>query len=207
MMRETDYYAEITKELEEQFNANISANISDCKVYFTHNLVCVNLNKGLNQIIKNNGLTCKDLLSFAANAPAIDIDIFGVAVMGDHFRLMIAEIKRDRPVGLTEYSQLLGYCISSNAQYGLLINVNAGESDELARIIRTQPSITHIIRLLPDKNGAKQETKLAVMRWNHKTETLFYSNLGTLPTLGKMCEDISSGLLADKTADLPINND
>ena len=48
---------------------------------------------------------------------------------------------------------MVGYCIAANALYGLLANINAGESDDLIKIINTQPAITHIIRLLPDEKG------------------------------------------------------
>lgn len=201
-MDEVDYYPEITKELQEEFRANIQAVKPDCEVYFTHNQVCFNLKKGLDQIINENHLTCKDLVKFAAAVPTIKIDIFGVVVFGDHFRLIIAEIKLKSAVGLTEYSQLLGYCIASNANYGLLVNVNAGESNDLIKILNNQPSITHIIRLLPDEDGNKRQTKLAVMRWDHDTETLTYSKLGVLPTLGKMCQDIITSLSMDRVLDV-----
>ena len=199
-MTEVDYYPEITNELQEEFRANVLARQPECQVYFTHNQVCGNLKKGLDQLIGDNGLTCKDLLDFAKNAPHIKIDIFGVVIFGDHFRLIIAEIKLKSAVGLTEYSQLLGYCVASNAQYGLLVNVNAGESDDLIKIIKTQPSITHIIRLLPNDRGNERVTKLAIMRWDHDTEILTYSKLGVLPTLGKMCEDITISLTLENVA-------
>ena len=48
---------------------------------------------------------------------------------------------------------LLGYCIAANAHYGLLANINADGSDDLIKIIETQPAITHIIRLLPYEKG------------------------------------------------------
>ena len=201
-MDEVDYYPEITKELQEQFRANIQACEPDCKVYFTHNQVCFNLKKGLDQIIAENNLTCKDLLAFAASAPTIKIDIFGVVVFGDHFRLIIAEIKLKNAVGLTEFSQLLGYCVASNENYGLLVNVNAGESNDLIKILTNQPSMTHVIRLLPDEKGNERQTKLAVMRWDHDTETLTYSKLGVLPTLGRMCSDIVTSLSMDRVLDV-----
>lgn len=201
-MSEVDYYPEITKELEEEFRANLLAKEPNCQIFFTHNQICGNLKKGLDQIIRDNRLTCKALLKFAANAPTIKIDIFGVVIFGDHFKLIIAEIKLKSAVGLTEYSQLLGYCIASNAQYGLLVNVNAGESDDLIKIIKTQPSITHIIRLLPDERGNEQQTKLAIMHWDHDTEILTYSKLGVLPTLGKMCDDIFLSLSTNQVLDV-----
>lgn len=196
-MHEVDFYDEITAEFQDVFQTNLSAENNAFKVYFTHNQICGNLKKGLDMLIEEHGLTCKALLKFAANAPTIKIDIFGIVVYGDYFRLLIAEIKYKSAVGLTEYSQLLGYCIAANANYGLLVNVDAGESEDLIKILKTQPSMTHIIRLLPDEQGRERHIKLAVMRWAHDSKTLTYSKLGVLPTIGRLCSDIVISLNFD----------
>ena len=62
--------------------------------------------------------------------------IYSVVVTnGKKFEIVILEIKLRETVGLNQWSQLIGYNLVSNAKYGLLININAGASERLKRIL------------------------------------------------------------------------
>jgi hypothetical protein len=193
-MKETDFYPEITEEMESLFRSNIDPLGKDYQCYFINNLSCVNLKKGLDILIAKNSITCKSLLDFAKDAPPIKIDIFGVVIFGDSFKLLICEIKYTGAVGLTELSQLIGYCIASDANYGILINVDASESADLTKMLVLKKDICDIVRLkrpgLPDTN----ETKLGVMNWQHSTKNLIYSNLGAIRNISALCDEIQDKL-------------
>ena len=92
-----------------------------------------------------------------------------------------------KSVGLTQLSQLIGYCIVSNAQYGLLININGRESPRLTELLTSRPDILHIVR---DVNGAGVIHNLGVMEWDSETQNLLYTACGSLRTISELCKKL-----------------
>lgn len=122
---EESYYPEIMRFIKTQIESNFRAAKNPLKVYCKTG----ELKRGLREIISENGITTKSIVDFAESTPPLSLDIFGLITDGIDYELLIVEVKLLRAVGLQQLSQLIGYCIVSNAQYGLLINVNGEERD------------------------------------------------------------------------------
>jgi hypothetical protein len=204
-MKEVDFYPEITKELEELFRSNIDPSGKIYQCYFINNLDCVNLKKGLDILIEKYSIKCSSLINFAKDAPAIKIDIFGIIVFGNSFKLLICEIKYLGAVGLTELSQLIGYCIASDAHYGILINVDASESTDLVKMLVLKKAICDIIRTPKAGSGDTIETKLGVMNWQHDTKNLVYSNLGEIRSISALCNEMETSLPIEELKNVKAN--
>ena len=86
-------------------------------------------------------------------------------------------------------SQLIGYCIVSNAQYGLLVNVNGGESPRLTNLIMNEPDLMYIVRSLTSKNETV-EHNLGVMEWDSDTQNLTYTGFGAVRTISELCKKL-----------------
>ena len=128
-------------------------------------------------------------MEFAHSTPPLSLDIFALITDGVKYELLILEVKRLRSVGLTQLSQLIGYCIVSNAQYGLLINVDGGESPRLTHLITNEPDLMHIVRPL-GKRQATIEHNLGVMEWDSETQNMTYTACGASRTLSELCKKL-----------------
>ena len=93
-------------------------------------------------------------------------------------------------VGLKEWSQLVGYCLVSNAKYGLLVNINNGASPRLSQILSTEEHLSLIKTIV---NQQQQEHNLGFMQWDSLTQSFDYSNLGLVKSLS----DLSNRLTVD----------
>ena len=121
---EVSYYNEIMQFVKAQIESNFSAWEKPLKVYCKTG----ELRSGLDAIIRENHITTPAILELASSTPPLSLDIFALITDGVKYELLIIEVKLLKSVGLTQLSQLIGYCIVSNAQYGLLVNVNGGET-------------------------------------------------------------------------------
>jgi hypothetical protein len=113
--------------------------------------------------------------------PPLNVDIFAVITNGKKYELLILEVKLLKSVGLSQWSQLIGYCMVSDCRYGLLININNGASDRLTELLRQNTDVSKIIRL--KENNDRIETHLGFMQWNSITKNFEYSGLGQLESL------------------------
>lgn len=183
---EVSYYPEIMDFVKTQIESNFEASRRPLKVYCKKG----ELRKGLREIIAENGITTPSILNFAESTPPLSLDIFALITDGDSYQLLIMEVKLMRSVGLMQLSQLIGYCIVSNAQYGLLININGGESPRLTDLLTNEPDLLHIVRLL-DSNGKVVEHNLGAMEWDSDTQNLTYTGYGAVRTMGELCEKLA----------------
>ncbi|WP_054696043.1 hypothetical protein [Syntrophomonas palmitatica] len=189
---EISYYPEIMHFVEAQVKSNFKANYGrDLQVYFKNG----ELSSGLKAIINENKLEIEKIADFAAGVPPLNLDIFAIITDGVKFELLILEIKKLNSVGLNQWSQLVGYCIVSNARFGLLINVNGGPSPRLADLLQNDQNISRIRRLKPDGESLHL---LGMMEWNSYTKNLEYSNLGTVASLSKLCSFIRDEFNKDR---------
>lgn len=184
---EVSYYGEIMAFIKEQIESNFSAWEKPLKVYCKTG----ELQKGLREIVRENSITTPSIIKFADSTPPLSLDIFALITDGTKYELLILEVKLLGSVGLTQLSQLIGYCIVSNAQYGLLINVNGGESPRLTNLIMNEPDLMYIVRSLTSRN-ATVEHNLGVMEWDSDTQNLTYTGYGAIRTISELCKKIES---------------
>ncbi len=180
---EVSYYPEIMQFLKEQIESNFTAWARPLKVYCKTG----ELRNGLQNIIRENQITSPAILQFASTTPPLSLDLFALITDGFQYELLIVEVKLMKSVGLTQLSQLIGYCIVSNAQYGLLININGRESPRLTELLTSRPDILHIVR---DVNGAGVIHNLGVMEWDSETQNLLYTACGSLRTISELCKKL-----------------
>ncbi len=184
---EVSYYPEIMDFIKNQIESNFKASKSPLKVYSKTG----ELKKGLAEIISENGITTPSIVSFANSTPPLFLDIFALITDGTDYELLIVEVKLLENVGLAQLSQLIGYCIVSNAQYGLLINVNGGESPRLVDLLSNEPDVTYIRRMLA-YSSRLVEHNLGVMEWDSDVQNLYYSGYGRIQSISKLCEMLAA---------------
>lgn len=183
---EVSYYPEIMQFLKEQIESNFAAWERPLKVYCRTG----ELRSGLQDIIRENRITSPSILQFAASTPPLSLDIFALITDGIRYELLIVEVKLMTSVGLTQLSQLIGYCIVSNAQYGLLINVNGRESPRLTELLTSRPDLLHIVRTVNDASPIIHN--LGVMEWDSDTQNLLYTACGSLRTVSELCKKLEA---------------
>lgn len=183
---EVSYYNEIMGFIKDQIESNFQAARNPLKVYCKTG----ELRHGLQEIIRENNITTASIVNFAASTPPLSLDIFALITDGEKYELLILEVKLLKSVGLTQLSQLIGYCIVSNAQYGILINVDGGESPRLTNLIMNEPDVMHIVRHLYGKDVVV-EHNLGVMEWDSETQNLTYTGYGRIRTVSELCRRLS----------------
>ena len=181
---EVSYYPEIMQFLKEQIESNFAAWEKPLKVYCKTG----ELRRGLQDIIQENHIATPSILQFTAGTPPLSLDIFGLITDGTRYELLIVEVKLMDSVGLTQLSQLIGYCIVSNAQYGLLVNVNGRESPRLTELLNSRPDLLHIVRETSDASHVIHN--LGVMEWDSETQNLLYTACGSQRTVSELCKQL-----------------
>ena len=94
-----------------------------------------------------------------------------------------------KSAGLSEWSQLVGYCLVSSAKYGLLVNIDNGGSPRLTQMLHTERHISHIQTVV---NGESREHMLGFMQWSGLTQNFEYSNLGIIKLLSELSNKLAS---------------
>ncbi len=191
---EVSYYPEIMLFVKTQIESNFYAARKPLKVYFKTG----EIRKGLSEIIQENGINAPSILEFANKTPPLSLDIFGLITDGSLYELLILEVKLRNSVGLAELSQLTGYCIVSNAQYGILVNINGGISERLKELLINEPNVTHIERLVrfpQSYNGGNESKKvehdIGVMEWDSETQNLTYTGYGGIRSISELCNKLA----------------
>ncbi|MFH1471407.1 MAG: hypothetical protein ABIF85_00765 [Nanoarchaeota archaeon] len=161
---EVDYYPEIQKKFTSLLKSELGPNY---EIYSEIG----ELTKGLKKIIDENKITNKNILDFYGRLCPLKLDIFFIAInkKSDKFALLILEIKLLDALGLNQLSQLIGYTLVSNAQMGLLINIDKGLSKGFAGILDANDDLTNIKR---EYNGGKSLHKLGVFQYDSLTGKL-----------------------------------
>lgn len=109
------------------------------------------------------------------------------------FQIIIVEAKLLGSAGLTELSQLIGYCLVTKAGFGLLINVNGGASNELATILNQDLDLTKIQRKLTHE-PFEITHKIGVMSYSSETKNLSYIPTSALKSLPQVIEEIVTSI-------------
>lgn len=182
---EVSYYPEIQKFIEEQLKSNFRV-IRQRELYVYWGIG--ELKTNLQRIISDHPVECECARSFANRVPPLNLDIFALITDGEHYELLILEVKLLRGAGLKEWSQLVGYCLASGARYGLLVNIENGGSSRLNQILSTEYHLSHIQTLV---EGRSCEHLLGLMTWDSLTQNFEYSNLGAIKSLSDLSEQIA----------------
>lgn len=178
---EIAHYPEITRFIESQLQSNLRAEgVENVYIYWKNG----ELTSGLKELIREHPTECECLAEYSRKIPPLNLDVFGVVTNGIKFEIVILEIKLKDAVGLSEWSQLIGYNLVSGAKYGLLINIDAGASERLTRILSFDEDASRIIR--KRKTGALVEHLLGFMQWNSVTQNFEYSNMGQISSLSSL---------------------
>ena len=182
---EIAYYPEIAKFIEIQLQSNFAANgINEIKIFWRSG----ELTSNIRNLINEQPNICNCLNDYCRTTPPLNLDIFGIITNGIKFELIILEVKLRKSVGLSEWSQLIGYNLVGNAKYGLLININAGASKRLTGILLNDSNYSKIIRIT--SSGKKFTHLLSFMQWNSITQNFEYSNLGQIATLSELSKNL-----------------
>lgn len=183
---EVSYYPEIMQYIGDQIKSNFKASCSrDLYVYWSTG----ELKTKLNDIIIQHPDTTKCIETFARTVPPLSLDIFAVITDGVHFELLVLEVKLVKAAGLSEWSQLMGYCLVSEARYGLLINIDAGGSPRLNNLLQSDKDVSKIVR---KKNERQVVHELGFMSWNSVTHNFEYTNMGEIWSLSELSRRIIS---------------
>lgn len=184
---ETDYYQEIALELVKQLSNNINSD------QYLIKPIIGEISSGLRTLIAN-GYNAGEPLRFYSNSVHrlhLDISILIENIENKQFEVVIFEIKKINNLGLSELSQLIGYCLVSKAQFGVLINVDKAVSRDFSIILDGDKDLTNIIRLVDDN---KIHHQLGVMKWNSKTLKVEYTNSGAIKSLPDLAEKVMKEL-------------
>lgn len=188
---ERSYYKEIRENISIQLLSNFkAAGRTDIKIFWKDG----ELKKGLNELINAHPKECSCMESYSRRIPPLNVDIFGAITNGIRFELIILEIKLLSAVGLSEWSQLVGYTLVARAKYGLLINIDNGASSHLNTILHSDHDLSQIVTLQDKKEVIH---KLGFMQWNSITQNFEYSNIGCIGSLSKLSSIIIEDFRAE----------
>jgi hypothetical protein len=186
MRNEVSYYPEIQKFIEAQLKSNfVASNKRELYIFWGIGELKTNLER----IIKENPSECSCTIKFSECVPPLNLDIFALITDGVLFELLILEVKLVKSAGLSEWSQLVGYCLVSGSKYGLLVNIDNGSSPRLAQMLHSEHHISHIQTIV---NGEPREHMLGFMQWNSLTHNFEYSNLGLIKSLSELSSRLAS---------------
>lgn len=182
---EVAHYPEITRYIEAQLRSNfVAKGIADIEIYWKSG----ELTSKIRELIAEHSEKCQCLQAYSKNMYPLNLDIFGIITDGTRFEIVILEVKLRESVGLSEWSQLLGYNVVSNAKYGLLINIDNGASSRLSAILSSDENASKIIR---KKNTGEEITHLlGFMQWNTITQNFEYSTMGQLWSLSALSQEL-----------------
>ena len=182
---EVSYYPEIQNYIEIQLKSNFLAkNRRELYVYWGIGELKTNLQR----IISEHPIECACVSTFAKLVQPLSLDIFALITDSKKFEILILEIKLVPSAGLSEWSQLIGYCLVSSAKYGLLVNIDSGGSPRLVQMLSTELHISHIKTVIKDE---LKEHYLGFMQWDSLTKDFKYSNLGAVKSLSELSECIA----------------
>jgi len=186
MRNEVSYYPEIQSHIEAQLRSNFMAsNRRELYVYWGIGELKTNLQR----IISEHPDECACAVKFAERVPPLSLDIFALITDGNKFELLILEIKLVKSAGLSEWSQLVGYCLVSGAKYGLLVNIDNGGSPRLTQMLHSEKHISHIQTVVKNE---PREHMLGFMQWSGLTQNFEYSNLGIIKSLSELSSKLAS---------------
>ena len=182
---EVDHYEEIAFALKEVFTSNLQTKGLEVQVLIGE------ISSALRTLLANGYVAGEALKEYAANVHRLHLDI-AITIenrVNGKFEIIIFEIKKTKRIGLTELSQLIGYCLVSKAKFGILVNVDNSISDEFSIILDADKDLTEIVRVIDGDNIVH---KFGVMSWNSITKRIEYTQSGHIKTLPELVSLVES---------------
>ena len=175
--KEIEYYQEISMRLVDIFKANLP---KDQSIIISS--LIGDIHSGLNTLIANGYDVGDKLREYSKEIYHLRLDITLLLEnkRNGKFDLVIFEIKKVKSLGLSEFSQLIGYCLVSKIKFGILINIDNGLSSDFSSILESDRDITEIKRIIDNKIF---EHDFGVIFYNSSTKQFEYSNLGKVKTI------------------------
>ncbi len=184
MRNEISYYPEILSFIKNTLKSNfVAADKDSIEIYWGKGELKTNLKR----IIAENPCIPNCIVEYANKVQPLDLDVFALITDGRTFEIVILEVKLMKSVGLKEWSQLIGYCLVSNAKYGLLININNGCSSRLFDILQFENHMSEIVNIAHDTYHYHY---LGFMQWNSVTQNFEYTNLGYIRSLSMLSKKL-----------------
>ena len=179
---EVDFYEEIGRAIKEKFLGNLS-NPEDYEI----KILLHEIKAALQTLIVDDKLEYPDLRTYASELERLDLDISVLIVnkATGKFEIVILEVKKMQAMGLTQFSQLVGYCLVSGTKFGILVNVDAGISDRFGIRLDTDKDLTTIERVY---RGKKMVHKFGVMNWDSVGQQFVYTNRGSIKSIPALVE-------------------
>jgi len=187
--REVDYYKEIALGLKDLFISNMPDSLH-VSVY----PLIGEIKAALQNLILNEKVDERLIKPIIQGIDTLSLDVSFLLVNNKtkKYEIVILEIKRTSAVGLTELSQLIGYCLVSKAKFGILVNVDNTVSSRFSTILERDFDLTIIERTL--KNDQDIVHKFGVMKWNSKTLAFEYTNAGSIKSIPELVEMVTQSL-------------
>lgn len=187
--REVEYYDEIANSIV----SLIRANLRDASKYRIYPLIG-DLQSALRTLASNGYDIGEQVLHYVDGMHKLFLDVSVVVenMLTGRFEFIIFEVKAGHPVGLTELSQLIGYCLVSKIRFGILLNVDNRISSNFSLILNSDPDLTTIRRLL--ENGQSIVHELGVMIYNSETNNFEYTCSGPLSTVSELVKKIEDSI-------------
>jgi hypothetical protein len=184
MRNEISYYPEILNFIRSTLRSNfVAADKDSIEIYWGRGELKANLKR----IIAENPRLPACIVEYTNKVQPLDLDVFALITDGKTFEIVILEVKLVKSVGLKEWSQLIGYCLVSDAKYGLLINIDNGCSSRLFDILQFENHLSEIVNLI---NGIPHCHFMGFMQWNSVTQNFEYTNLGYIRSLSMLSKKL-----------------
>lgn len=195
--KEVSFYGEIIAALKEQMESifKIKYPGKNLSVYFKTNtgeegVRAENFKKGLQDLVEDYPEECECMIDYANDAPPLLLDIFFIVTNGEIYKVGIVEVKYVGTLGLSEYSQLIGYCIASNVELGILMNVDGGISKPLFDLTPPDSYLTKIKHIVGDKELYHE---MAIMKWDSSVQDFSsFGNRGNFHSIEQLCDKIAT---------------
>lgn len=184
---EVDYYPEIASAIKDLFISNFTATGLEVQALVGE------ISGAIGTLIANGYPAGEMLKEYGEKVHRLhlDISILVENKANGKFEIIIFEVKKTKRMGLSELSQLIGYCLVSRAKFGILVNVDNSVSGEFSVILDADKDLTKIVRVV---NGEEVVHKLGVMVWNSNTKKLQYTQSGEIKTLPELISLVEKDL-------------
>lgn len=184
---EIDYYDEIATEFVKLLKANIGEDRYRIKPLIGE------VSSGLRTLIVNGYPASEELLKYSREVHKLHLDISIIVENKDtgKFEVIILEVKKVKNLGLSQLSQLIGYCLVSKSKFGILLNIDNSVSSEFSIILDSDKNLTKITRIIDQEN---LEHQIGVMVWNSNTQSFEYTRRGAIPTIPQLVNLLQSEL-------------
>lgn len=181
-MQEQKYYEPMCEYLKTRMNDYLS-NLGDFIVDF---IPCGtrDLAYGFKEIADKNEISIVNIKSELMRG--LYIDILGLVYSNNIAKLIICEVKNDT-LTLTHYAQLMGYCIASNTEYGILVGIEKRITGGFESILKQNKSLLEIKR-------EEIVHKFSICFWKPSMNDLIFNEIGAFKSLYRLSRDIAYSL-------------